>query len=118
MSGEGQEIQVEEGEEAGASSAVLVDDKEEDSNVVRINLDAAAAPVLKKRSIMCQRSARVADLQNLLHSRLRLEKGRSVVLVVEKCFTPTLDQELGTLFDNFSRDGALHVTYGYQAAFG
>lgn len=82
---------------------------------VKVNFDAANAPILKKRTLTFKSNAQVHDVIQLLQSKLKLD---TLVLVVEKCFTPTLDQDLGTLYKSFARNDALYITYSPQPVFG
>ncbi len=82
---------------------------------VLVSFDAAGAPALKKRQLKFKSDALVADVQRLLCERLGTEH---LALVVEKCFMPLPDQDLGSLFKTFGRNGALHISYGVQPVFG
>ncbi|GBG24735.1 Ubiquitin-like protein ATG12 [Hondaea fermentalgiana] len=86
-----------------------------EDGAVKVNLVPANAPVLRERVLTFKANARVYDLHRMLRERLKLE---TLVLIVETCFAPTLDQELGDLAKNFGRNGTLHITYGPQAVFG
>ena len=83
--------------------------------IVKVKLDAANAPVLKKSLVKFKSDTKVMDLIQLLQGKLNIE---SVVLVVEKCFVPLADQQLGELYNAFARNNILHITYGMQAVFG
>jgi hypothetical protein len=82
---------------------------------VLVSFDAAGAPALKKRQLKFKSDVLVADVQRLLCERLGTEH---LALVVEKCFMPLPDQDLGSLFKTFGRNGALHISYGIQPVFG
>jgi hypothetical protein len=82
---------------------------------VLVSFDAAGAPALKKRQLKFKSDALVADVQKLLCERVGVE---NLALVVEKCFMPLPDQDLGSLFKTFGRNGALHISYGVQPVFG
>mmetsp|Transcript_17060 Transcript_17060/g.27609 ORF Transcript_17060/g.27609 Transcript_17060/m.27609 type:complete len:159 (+) Transcript_17060:60-536(+) len=93
----------------------VVEEEEEKCFPVMVNFDAANAPILKKRSLKFKSDVKIYDVHRLLKEKLKQD---SLVLIVEKCFAPTLDQDLGTLYKLFARNDVLHITYGVQAVFG
>jgi len=84
---------------------------------VTVNFSAANAPIIKQKTMKFNSTATIFEIQRFLKDKLKQE---SVVIIIDKCFVPTLDQDLGTLMRCFGTgpNKVLNITYGPQAVFG
>ena len=76
-------------------------------------------PVIKKPRWKMERTRTISSLVNFLQKYLDLDVKRdSIFLYVSSSFAPSLDTEIGTLFDCFSAEGTLILQYCKSHAWG
>ncbi|VDN95936.1 unnamed protein product [Rodentolepis nana] len=90
-----------------------------DPNKIMVLFKAVGdAPVLAKKRLAIDRSQTVASLVNYLRKKLRMGPNENMFVFVSSSFTPSLDTDLGTIFDCFSTDGILFIQYCTTIAWG
>ena len=74
------------------------------------------APALKRNKFKLSGEKQLIEVERLLKKSIGLDK--SVYLYCGSGFSPTPDQQLQDLFDNFQVGGELMINYGIQEAWG
>nr|CDS33458.2 ubiquitin protein atg12 [Hymenolepis microstoma] len=90
-----------------------------DRNKIAISFRAAGGTrVLAKRKLAIERSETVTSLVNYFRRKLKMGPNENIFVFVNSSFTPSLDTDLGTIFDCFSADGTLFIQYCTTTAWG
>lgn len=76
------------------------------------------APVLKRKTWKVNRTNSVGWVVNFLRKYISSAPNESLFLYVNQCFAPSMDTELGSLFDSFSAEGKLIFHYCKTQAWG
>ncbi|VDL29297.1 unnamed protein product [Hymenolepis diminuta] len=90
-----------------------------DQNKITVLFKAVGStPVLAKKKLTIDRSETVASLVNYLRKKLRMRADENIFIFVSSSFTPSLDTDIGTIFDCFSAEGILFLQYCTTMAWG
>lgn len=90
-----------------------------DQNKITVSFKAVGStPVLAKKKLTIDRSETVASLVNYLRKKLRMRADENIFIFVSSSFTPSLDTDIGTIFDCFSAEGTLFLQYCTTTAWG
>jgi ubiquitin-like protein ATG12 len=76
------------------------------------------APGLKKTRYKLDGSKAIIEVENFLKKTLGMSVNQNLFLYCGSGFSPTPDQNLQDLFDNFQTGGELIVNYGIQEVWG
>mmetsp|Transcript_996 Transcript_996/g.1656 ORF Transcript_996/g.1656 Transcript_996/m.1656 type:complete len:118 (-) Transcript_996:1863-2216(-) len=94
--------------------------REEDYPLPKVLLylrSVGEAPALKRNKFKLSGSKQLIEVEKFLRKSLGQE-GRAVYLYCGSGFSPTPDQVLQDLYDNFQVGGELTITYGIQESWG
>lgn len=90
-----------------------------DQNKVTVLFKAVSnAPALRKNRLTISRSETAASLVTYLRKTLKFGSEASIYIFLSSSFSPSLDRDIGTLFDCFSTEGKLIVQYCTTVAWG
>lgn len=73
---------------------------------------------LRKTRYKLDGSKAIAEVEKFLKKTLEMSPEQSIFIYCGSGFSPTPDQNLQDLFDNFQTNGELIVNYGIQEAWG
>lgn len=73
---------------------------------------------LRKTRYKLDGSKAIAEVEKFLKKTLEMSADQSIFMYCGSGFSPTPDQNLQDLFDNFQTNGELIVNYGIQEAWG
>ncbi|CAH1794358.1 unnamed protein product [Owenia fusiformis] len=79
---------------------------------------AGDAPIMKKKKWAVDPTKKIGWVIEFMRKYLKFEPEDSLFLYVNQSFSPSLDVELGTLYDCFSTDGKLVLHYCRTQAWG
>lgn len=94
-------------------------DTEAKTDSVTVLLQAAgSAPQLKKKRWKVGRSKTMAWVVSFLRGYIACAPNESLFIYVNQCFAPSLDTEIGTLYDCYSAEGKLVLHFCKAQAWG
>ncbi|VDK81769.1 unnamed protein product [Dibothriocephalus latus] len=76
------------------------------------------APGMQKSKWKVQRTDTLLNMVNFIRRYLKLDPHDNLLLYVSQSFAPSLDTEIGTLYDCFHADGKLILNYCKCQAWG
>ncbi|KAK9456830.1 ubiquitin-like protein ATG12 [Dipodascopsis uninucleata] len=77
-----------------------------------------SAPMLRQNTARINAGQRFEVVVRFLRKQLKCRETDPLFVYVNSTFAPSLDQEVGYLYECFKIDGHLHVSYCNTAAFG
>jgi hypothetical protein len=79
---------------------------------------AGDAPTLSRQKFKLDGSKSLIEVEKFLKKNLGIPADRSVYLYCGSGFSPSIDQNLQELFDNFQLSGELVIIYGINEIWG
>ena len=76
------------------------------------------APILKKKKWQVDRNQTIGYVNGFIRSLLKMDTSDSLFLYINQAFAPSLDREIGSLFDCYESDGKLILHYAKTQAWG
>jgi len=93
--------------------------KPKDGLKVDILLKATGdAPIMKKKKWTVERSKRISWVSDFIKKYIKSDPSESLFLYVNQAFAPSLDTDIGSVFDCFGSDGKLVLHYCRTQAWG
>ena len=87
--------------------------------MVSVTLQSAGdAPILKKKKWQVRASQTMAWVMNFLRAATKIKESESLFVYINQSFSPTLDRDIGGLFDCFNTNGTLILHYAKTPAWG
>ena len=101
-----------------ADTEVAKEAQKEATKVLIFLRPVGEAPGLKKTRYKLDGSKAIVEIEKFLKKTIGIPHDQSIFLYCGSGFSPTPDQNLQDLFDNFQTGGELIVNYGVQEAWG
>ena len=102
----------------GGDKEVAKEAVKENSKVLLFLRPVGEASGLKKSRYKLDGSKAISEVDKFLKKTLGMRQDQSIFLYCGSGFSPTPDQNLQDLFDNFQIGGELVVNYGVQEVWG
>lgn len=95
------------------------DTKKSELHQINVLLQATGdAPILKKKNWNVKSEKTVEFVATFIRKLLKCEPSESLFLYVNQAFAPSMDREIGSLYDCYGSDGKLVLHYAKSEAWG
>ena len=124
---EGNKTETDEQPQQSSSNADSVQSRtltnESPSHTSKLKIDvllkpAGDAPIMKKKKWAVDRHKKFSWISEFIRKYLKTDANESIFLYVNQSFSPSLDTEVGSIFDCFGSDGKLVLHYCKTQAWG